>query len=119
MIHRLITVGAALGMTLVLAVSSAWGASSPSRDAGDASGARLELAKSAQVVRDAGDATSAKLAFSTRHGSPVMVVRDAGDATAATSGRSHGGVHKLSNAQFVRDSGDATQAKLNSGSRSR
>jgi len=119
MTRRLITIGAALGTTLVLAVSSAWGASSPSRDAGDASGARLGLTKPAQVIRDAGDATSAKLVLSTRHGSPVMVVRDAGDATAARSGRRHGGVHKLSNAQVVRDSGDATQAKPNSGSRSR
>jgi hypothetical protein len=70
MTRKLTTIGAAIGTALMLAVSSAWSASNPSRDAGDASGARLGRTKLSQVIRDAGDATSAKLVFSTRNAPP-------------------------------------------------
>ena len=55
--------GAGIGSALLL-TASAWGASSPSRDAGDATRAQLSL-----------------------YASPVIVVRDSGDADAARQAR--------------------------------
>jgi hypothetical protein len=76
--------GAGIGSALLL-TASAWGASSPSRDAGDASGARLaRKSPPVAVVRDAGDATRAQLSL---YASPVIVVRDSGDADAARQAR--------------------------------
>jgi hypothetical protein len=119
MTRRLITVGAGIGTALVLAVSSAWGASDSGRDAGDANGARLELTTPVQVVRDAGDAVTARLMLNSRHLPQITFIRDAGDATAARSRLR--GSSEQSPVPVVRDAGDATAAKikLQSGSRIR
>jgi hypothetical protein len=121
MIWRLITIGAAIDTAIVLGISVAWGANGPSRDAGDATPARLALTTPAQVIRDSGDATATRLVLRSRHEPPITVVRDAGDATAAKSKLRHSGPHKQSMVRVVRDAGDATAAKLalKSGSRSR
>jgi hypothetical protein len=121
MIWRYITIGAAIDAAIVLGISVAWGASGPSRDAGDAPAARLALTTPAKVIRDSGDATAARLVLRSRHAPPITVVRDAGDAAAAKSKLRHSGPHKQSMVRVVRDAGDATAAKLalKSGSRSR
>jgi hypothetical protein len=85
MIWRLITIGAAIDTAIVLGISVAWGASGPSRDAGDATAMRVALTTPAQVIRDSDDATAARLVLRSRHAPPITVVRDAGDATAAKS----------------------------------
>ena len=65
MLRKLVTFGAVTGATLVLAGSTAWGAT-PIRDAGDATATKTALTStqaanaSITVVRDAGDATAAK-----------------------------------------------------------
>jgi hypothetical protein len=64
MIWRLITIAAAIDTAIVLGISVAWGASGPSRDAGDATAASLALTTPAQVIRDSGDATAARLVLS-------------------------------------------------------
>jgi hypothetical protein len=75
---------AGIGSALIFA-TSVWGASPPSRDAGDAGGARLaRKSPPVTVVRDAGDATGAQLSL---YASPVIVVRDSGDADAARQAR--------------------------------
>jgi len=84
MTRKLFTLGAGIGTALMLAASGC-GATSPSRDAGDASGARLaRTSPGVTIVRDAGDATRAKRAL---YATPLTVVRDAGDADGARQGR--------------------------------
>jgi hypothetical protein len=121
MIWRLITIGAAIDTAIVLGVSVVWGASGPSRDAAEATAARLALTTPAQVIRDSGDATAARRVLRSRHAPPITVVRDTGDVTAAKGRLRHSGPHKQSMVRVVRNAGDATAAKLalKSGSRSR
>lgn len=120
MLWRFITIGAAIDTAIVLGVSIAWGASGPSRDAGDATASGLVLTTPAQVIRDSGDATAARL-VSGRGTLLRSRSVDAGDATAAKSRLRHSGPHKPSMVRVVRDPGDATAAKLalKSGSRGR
>src|SRR6266516_1208487 len=80
MTRRILIISAVVGAALMLAVPAARGNGQPSRDAGDATSARLALG-SPLVVRDTGDAVAARLAL--RSSPSPLVIRDAGDAVAA------------------------------------
>ncbi|HET7744431.1 MAG TPA: hypothetical protein VFK76_06770 [Gaiellaceae bacterium] len=89
---------------LALAVPAAWAALT--RDAGDATTARLGLESSPVVIRDAGDAAGARVGRR-----PFAVVsRDAGDATSAR-------LKLESSSVVVRDAGDATAARVSQASK--